>query len=93
MGILTKLFGDKQKSVEAAPALRYRVGVNETCRSLAQRFYGNEVRWKQIYAANERILQSEVQIGTDPLPPGAEIVIPAPQFGLDGKPFQNPIAS
>jgi nucleoid-associated protein YgaU len=93
VGILTRLFGGKPEPVRAAPELRYRVGLNETCRSLAERFYGNEVRWEQIYAANERTLRSEVQIGTDPLPPGVEIAIPSPQFGLDGQPFQNPVAS
>lgn len=93
MGILTRLFGEKPKSVLAAPQLHYRVGLNETCRSLAQRFYGNEARWEQIYAANERALRSEVQIGTDTLPPGLEIVIPSPQFGLDGRPFESPVAS
>ena len=93
MGILTRLFGDKPKSVQAVPDLHYRVGVNETCRSLAQRFYGNEVRWEQIYAANERTLRSEVQIGTDPLPPGVEVVIPSPQFGLDGNPLETGSAS
>lgn len=87
MGLLGRLFGGRKVDAPASRTLTYRVGVNETCRTLAQRFYGNEARWAEIYEANERILKNEVQVGTDALPPGTEISILAPEFGLDGKPL------
>jgi nucleoid-associated protein YgaU len=88
MGFLGRLFGGEKKSAAEVPVLTYRVGINETCRTLAQRFYGSEAQWERIFAANERVIKEEVQTSTSPLLPGTEIIIPDPAFGLDGQPHQ-----
>ena len=89
MGFLGRLFGGSRVGTVETPRLTYRVGINETCRTLAQRFYGNDARWEEIYVPNERVLKSEVQLGTDTLLPGTEIVVLSPRFGLDGGPFEG----
>ena len=87
------LFRNGKKPVQdLTPRLTYRVGLNETCRTLAQRFYGNEARWEEIYIANERVLKSEVQLGNDALPPGTEVVVLAPRFDTDGRPLAGTAA-
>ena len=86
MGLLDGLLGRKKAVPALTPQLMYRVGINETCRTLAQKFYGNEARWEEIYGANERVLKSEVQLGTDALLPGTEIVVLAPRFDAEGRP-------
>ena len=63
------------------------MGINETCRSLATRFYGDESQWERIYSANERLIRDEVQTSTAVLLPGTEIVVPEPTFGLDGRSY------
>ena len=87
MGLLDGLLGRKKVVPEPTPRLTYRVGISETCRTLAQKFYGNEARWEEIYGANERVLKSEVQVGTDALLPGTEIVVLAPRFDAEGRPI------
>jgi nucleoid-associated protein YgaU len=90
MGFLDRLFGSKRTAVDVTPRLTHRVGINETCRTLAERFYGSDARWEEIYAANQRILKDEVQLGTDKLLPGTEIVVLAPRYTADGTPFTAP---
>ena len=88
MGLLGKLFrSDKKSNAKETHALTYRVGINETCRSLAKRFYGDESQWERTYSANERLIRDEVQTSTAVLLPGTEIVVPEPTFGLDGRSY------
>ena len=93
MGLFDILKGNKKPVQDLTPRLTYRVAVNETCRTLAHRFYGSDARWEEIYAANERVLKNEVQLGTDTLLPGTEIVVLAPRFDADGRPFAQTTAA
>jgi hypothetical protein len=93
MGLFDLFRTGKKPVRDLTPRLSYSVGIHETCRTLAQRFYGNDARWEEIYAANERVLKSVAQLGNDPLPPGTEIVVLAPRFGVDGLPFAETAAA
>jgi len=85
MGLLDKLFGGGKK--DSGPTLTYKVGVSETCRSVAKKFYGDESQWEKVYKPNEWRLKEEVQSGTDKLLPGTELTIKGAKFGLDGQPL------
>jgi hypothetical protein len=86
MGLWSKLFGGRQPVADAGTTLTYRVGVNETCRSLAQRFYGDGQQWERIFRDNERILKDAVQASGDPLLPGTEVIIRGARYDVDGLP-------
>lgn len=47
------------KPAEAASSRRHVVVKGDTLFSLAQRYYGNRSRWRDIYAANRQVLPSE----------------------------------
>ena len=47
MGLLDKLFGGGKK--DSGPTLTYKVGVSDTCRSVAKKFYGDESQWEKVY--------------------------------------------
>ena len=57
------------KPAKAAPGARHHtVARGDTLFSLAQRYYGNRSKWRDIYAANRDVLPSEksaLKIGTD----------------------------
>ncbi|HEX2037588.1 MAG TPA: hypothetical protein VHS99_25710 [Chloroflexota bacterium] len=89
MGLLDRLFGRTKEAPVRGAAVTYRVGINETCRTLARRFYGEEGRWERIYQDNERVLGSEVQTSTDPILPGTEVTIRDAAFDLDGNPIDG----
>jgi nucleoid-associated protein YgaU len=86
MGLLDKLFGRKTEAPRGQ-TITYRTGPDDTCRSLAKRFYGDESQWEKIYNANRRIIQDEVQSGTDRLLPGTELTIPDAKFDASGQPI------
>ncbi len=44
---------------DASPTRHYTVKSGDTLYNLAQRFYGNRTRWKEIYEANREVLKSE----------------------------------
>ncbi len=93
MGFLAKLFGTEQQRADGrVPTLTYRVGVNETCRALAKKFYGDEAQWERVYADNERVIKDDVQTSTDPLLPGTEVTIKGAKYDLDGQPIDSPSA-
>jgi nucleoid-associated protein YgaU len=50
---------------------RVTVGKGDTLFSLAQRYYGNRSRWRDIYAANRDVMKSESDLRL-----GMEIKIP-----------------
>lgn len=85
MGLLDRLFGGGKK--DSGPTFTYKVGVNDTCRSVAKRFFGDESQWEKVYKPNEWRLKEEVQSGTDRLLPGTELTIKGAKFGLDGQPL------
>jgi hypothetical protein len=85
MGLLDKLFGSGKK--DSGPTLTYKVGVSDTCRSVAKKFYGDESQWEKVYKPNEWRLKEEVQSGTDKLLPGTELTIKGAKYGLDGQPL------
>ena len=86
MGLLDKLFGGGKKADSGGQTLTYRTGPDDTCRSLAKRFYGNEADWEKIYKPNEWRLKDEVQSGTDKLLPGTELTIKDAKFDATGAP-------
>jgi nucleoid-associated protein YgaU len=87
MGLLDRLFGGGKKAERASGVtLTHRVGVNETCRSLAKKYYGDEAQWEKIYKPNEWRLKDEVQSGSDTLLPGTELTIKDPKFDAEGQP-------
>jgi len=77
MGLLDRLFGGSSART-ATITITYRVAANETCRSIAKKFYGDEAQWERVYEPNRRRLEAEVQTGTDVLPPGTEVTIENP---------------
>ncbi|NBT96046.1 MAG: hypothetical protein EBT47_13855 [Chloroflexi bacterium] len=85
MGLLDRLFGGGKK--DSGPTFTYKVGVSDTCRSVAKRFFGDESQWEKVYKPNEWRLKEEVQSGTDRLLPGTELTIKGAKFGLDGQPY------
>jgi hypothetical protein len=87
MGLWSRPFGGEQPAAGAGATIPYRVGVNETCRGLAQRFYGDVQLWERIYRDNERSLRDEVHGSGDPLPPGTEVVIRGARYGGAGQPI------
>jgi nucleoid-associated protein YgaU len=58
--------------VPAAAGRHHTVVRGDTLFSLAQKFYGNRSRWRDIYAANRGILASE----NSPLKIGMDLKIP-----------------
>jgi nucleoid-associated protein YgaU len=86
MGLLDKLFGKKQET-PAGVTITYRTAMNETCRSIAKKFYGDESEWERIYKPNEWRLKDEVQSGSDKLLPGTELTIKDPKFDERGQPI------
>ncbi|MBI3969775.1 MAG: LysM peptidoglycan-binding domain-containing protein [Chloroflexi bacterium] len=64
----------------------YRVGVGETCRSIAKKFYGDEGQWERVYDANKWRLENDVQTSSDKLFPGTELTIRSPRFSGDAQP-------
>jgi hypothetical protein len=60
------------------------VGLKGTCRSIAERFYGDEGLRERVYRGNERVLKARVRTGTDRLPPGTEGTIRGAVYGLGG---------
>jgi phage tail protein X len=54
-----------------AGARRHTVRAGDTLSSLAQRYYGNRSRWRDIYAANRGVMKSESDLKV-----GMELVIP-----------------
>ena len=86
MGLLDKLFGGGKKSGGGGMTITYRTGPQDTCRSLAKRFYGDESQWERIYKPNEWRLKEEVQGGNDKLLPGTELTIKDPKFNEQGQP-------
>jgi hypothetical protein len=85
MGLLDKLFGGK-KETSSGVTLTYRTGSNETCRTVAKKFFGNEAEWEKVYKPNEWRLKEEVQSSTDKLLPGTELTIKNPRFDESGQP-------
>ena len=89
MGLLDKLFGGGKKAETTGSSgmtIEYLTASNETCRSLAKKFYGDENQWQKIYGPNERLIKDEVQSGTDPLLPGTKLTIKDPKFDASGQP-------
>lgn len=86
MGLLDKLFGGGKKETASGVTLTYRTGSNETCRSVAKKFYGSEADWERVYKPNEWRLKDEGQSSTDKLLPGTELTIKAPKFDESGQP-------
>jgi hypothetical protein len=84
MGLWSRLLGGTQPQVDAERTIFYRVGVDEKCRNLAQRFHGDGQQWERIFRDNERVLQERVQSGGDPLSLGTEVVIRGARYGIDG---------
>jgi tetratricopeptide (TPR) repeat protein len=58
-------------SASAGPGRRHVVGKGDTLFSLAQKYYGNRSRWREIYEANRNLLPSENSLRL-----GMEIRIP-----------------
>lgn len=86
MGLLDKLFGGGKQAVqESRTTITYRAGINESCRSIANRFYGDEAAWERVYRDNERVLKDEVQASTDALLPGTEVTIKGAKYDLSGR--------
>lgn len=90
MGFLDKLFGGGKRDVvdtaTAGKTIMYRVGPNETCRTVAKKFFGDESQWQKVYDPNLGILKDEVQSGSDTLLVGTELTIKDAQYDLDGQP-------
>lgn len=86
MGLLDKLFGGGKKS-SGGMTITYRTGPDDTCRSLAKKFYGDESQWEKIYKPNEWRLKEEVQSGSDKLLPGTELTIKDPKYDASGQPI------
>ena len=89
MGFLDKLFGGgkKTETQSSGTTIQYTSGPGETCRSIANKFYGDENQWQKIYSANERLIKDEVQSGTDALLVGTGLTIKDPKFDASGQPI------
>jgi nucleoid-associated protein YgaU len=87
MGLLDRLRGKKPAAAPAMHSIRYRTGINETPRSIARKFYGDEYRWELVWQTNLRVLKDEVQGRDDVILAGTELEIPDPKYDLDGKPI------
>jgi hypothetical protein len=85
VGFLDKLFGKKAEAPSGV-TITYRTSANETCRSVAKKFYGDESMWERVYKPNEWRLKDEVQSSTDKLLPGTELSIKDPKFDENGEP-------
>jgi nucleoid-associated protein YgaU len=86
MGLLDKLFGSKKSDAAVGTSITYLTSANETCRSVAKKFYGSEAEWERIWKVNEGRLKDEVQSSTDKLLPGTSLEIRNPKFDAEGKP-------
>ncbi|HEX2032940.1 MAG TPA: hypothetical protein VHS99_02030 [Chloroflexota bacterium] len=53
---------------------------------MAKKFYGDENQWQKIYNENRRLIQDEVQSGTDQLLVGTGLTIPDAKFDAQGNP-------
>ncbi|MGH2355703.1 MAG: LysM peptidoglycan-binding domain-containing protein [Chloroflexota bacterium] len=87
MGLLDKLFGGGKKTeTSGGVTLQYTSGPGDTCRSLAKRFYGDESQWERIYNPNKRLIQDEVQSGSDQLVVGTGLTIVDAKYDASGQP-------
>lgn len=89
MGLLDRLLGRKQQAeapTTTTNVIRYRTGINETPRSIARKFYGDESKWELVWRTNMRVLRDEVQGRDDVILTGTELEIPDPVYDLEGKP-------
>ena len=86
MGLLDKLFSGGKKADTGGQTFTYRTGPDDTCRSLAKKFFGSEADWEKIYKPNEWRLKEEVQSGTDKLLPGTELTIKGAKYDATGAP-------
>lgn len=86
MGLLDRLLGKRPAAAPTTHSIRYRTGINETSRSIARKFYGDESQWELVWQTNLRLLKDEVQGRDDVIFPGTELEIPDPKYGPDGEP-------
>ena len=86
MGLLDRLFGGGKKAESDGATISYTSGPGDTCRKLAERFYGDENKWEMIYNPNKHLLKDEVQSGTDSLLIGTTLTIKGAKFDASGQP-------